>query len=78
MLSFYVGAVAQRNGDLAGMGKLLARPLHAAYQYGAAHFGPTAAPEHIFIDLKFKHYNKLLEKRERALELLFRLVQVDP
>jgi len=69
MLSFYVGAVAQRNGRLAGMGKLLARPLDAAYNYGAAHFGSTPAPEHIFLDLKFKHYNKLLEKRERALAL---------
>ena len=76
-VSFYVGAMAQRNGRLAGMGQLLARPLEAVYNFGAARLGPTVSTEQIFIDLKFKHYNKLLIKREQALQLGFLVREQD-
>ena len=70
-LAFYAGAAAQRTGRLAGYGKLLSKPLDAAFNYGSALVRPPEGLEHIHIDIRFQHYQKLLDRRAEALKVGF-------
>jgi hypothetical protein len=72
--AFWAGARAQREGRLGGVGQLAAHPFLSAKNLGAAHLAADEPPVHVLLDVKFKHYQTLLEKREEALRrgFLFR------
>ena len=68
LAAFFLGAQAQKSGQLAGYGELLANPWRAARSFVNARVTSPVEPQRLTIDLKFKHYNRLLTKRAEALE----------